>query len=69
MIYTSLRDIAQAAHQIDMTDTAQIDRLRKLIRVYMTAADSPPDGVIGVGVITYAEDALIAAQIDSEVSQ
>ena len=66
--YASLSELAQALDHIDMTDTDQIERFRRLIRVYMTAADNPPDGVIGVGIITHAEAALVSAQIDSEVS-
>lgn len=63
--YASLSELAQALDQIDMTDTDQIERFRRLIRVYMTATENPPDGVIGVGIITYAEAALVSAQIDS----
>lgn len=68
MIYTSLSGLAQAFCQIDMTDKAQIEIFRRLVAVYMEASQNPPDGVIGVGVITYAESALIAAQIDNGVS-
>ena len=63
--YASLSELAQAIDQIDMTDTDQIERFRRLIRVYMTATENPPDGVVGVGIITYAEAALVSAQIDS----
>jgi len=63
--YASLSELAQALDQIDMTDTDQIERFRRLIRVYMTATENPPDGVIGVGIITHAEAALVSAQIDS----
>ena len=63
--YASLSDLAQAAHHFKSTDTDQIDRLLRLIRVYMTATENPPDGVIGVGIITHAEAALVSAQIDS----
>ena len=63
--YASLSELAQAIDQIDMTDTDQIERFRRLIRVYMTATENPPDGVVGVGIITHAEAALVLAQIDS----
>lgn len=63
--YASLSELAQALDQIDMTDTDQIERFRRLIRVYMDASQNPPDGVIGVGIITYAESALVSAQVDS----
>ena len=63
--YASLSELAQALDHIDMTDTDQIERFRRLIRVYMDASQNPPDGVVGVGVITYAEAALVSAQVDS----
>lgn len=63
--YASFTELAQALDHIDMTDTDQIERFRRLIRVYMDASQNPPDGVVGVGVITYAEAALVSAQADS----
>ena len=63
--YASLSELAEALDHIDMTDTDQIERFRRLIRVYMTATENPPEGVIGVGIITHAEAALVSAQIDS----
>ena len=63
--YASLSELVRALDHIDMTDTDQIERFRRLIRVYMTATENPPDGVVGVGIITHAEAALVSAQIDS----
>ena len=63
MIYTSLRSLAEALDTLDMTDAAQVETFRRLIKVYMTASHNPPDGVVGVGIITYAEQQLIAAQV------
>ena len=63
MIYTSLRSLAEALDTLDMTDAAQVETYRRLIKVYMTASHNPPDGVVGVGIITYAEQQLIAAQV------
>lgn len=37
-------------------------RLRNLMRVYYGALHNPPDDVIGVGAITYAEMKLVEAQ-------
>lgn len=37
-------------------------RLRGLISVYYGALNNPPDNVIGVGAITYAEMKLVEAQ-------
>lgn len=39
------------------------DELRRLWEVYRDALESPPEGVIGVGVITYAEQCLIQEQM------
>lgn len=63
MIYTSLRSLAEALDTLDMTDADQVEKYRSLIKVYMTASHNPPDGVVGVGIITYAEQQLIAAQV------
>lgn len=63
--YASLSELAQALDHIDMTDTDQIERFRRLLRIYMDASQNPPDGVVGVGIITHAEDALVSAQIFS----
>jgi hypothetical protein len=63
MIYTSLRSLAEALDTLDMTDAAQVETFRRLLNVYMTASHNPPDGVVGVGIITYAEQQLIAAQV------
>ena len=39
------------------------DELRRLLKVYMDAQSNPPEGVIGVGVITYAEACLQQEQM------
>lgn len=63
MLYTDLESLALAATQIDIHDAEQIALLQHLISVYWEAYHNPPEGIIGVGAITYAQDALIAAQI------
>jgi hypothetical protein len=40
----------------------ETQRLLGLCSVYHVAEDNPPEGVVGVGIISYAEDRLIAAQ-------
>lgn len=65
MLYTDLESLALAATQIDTSDADQIDRLRHLIRVYWDSYQNPPEGVIGVGAITYAQEALISAQLNT----
>lgn len=40
----------------------ELDYFQGLFRVYQNAERNPPEGVIGVGVITYAEQKLVEAQ-------
>jgi len=40
----------------------ELVRFRYLLQVYHDAQLEPPDGVIGVGVITYAQQKLVEAQ-------
>lgn len=42
-----------------------ITKLRVLMYLYQDALRNPPDGVIGVGAITYAEQKLVEAQKDA----
>lgn len=62
MTYKNLNDLAAAAMDVDLKDTEQSQRIAELIRVYFDAEKNPPEGVIGVGAITYAEHQLIKAQ-------
>lgn len=65
MIIESIGELALAASEADLSNPSEVERLRRLYNVYWEAYHSPPDGVIGVGLITYAEAALIAAQTDT----
>lgn len=38
--------------------------IRRLYQVYTDAMANPPEGVIGVGIITYAEQKMVEAQED-----
>ena len=40
----------------------ELERFRYLLEVYYEAHANPPEGVIGVGAITYAEQKLVEAQ-------
>jgi hypothetical protein len=62
MTYKNLNDLAAAAMDVDLKDTKQTQRMAELIRVYFDAEKNPPEGVIGVGAITYAQQQLIKAQ-------
>ena len=62
MTYKNLKELAAAAMDIDLKDTKQTQYMAGLIRVYFDAEKNPPEGVIGVGAITYAQQQLIKAQ-------
>jgi hypothetical protein len=70
MIYRTFDDLCRAIHaemqgmttKQEIRDSETLHRLAKLVSIYMDAESNPPDGVIGVGCITYAEQMLQAAQ-------
>ena len=66
MLYDSLDSLVQLLSQIDTTDKEQMDKLNTLFEVYTDALHNPPIGIIGVGAITYAENALVAYQLKKE---
>lgn len=57
MIYRGLDDLCMA-----LFEEVQDDRLPELVQTYFHALHNPPDGVIGVGAITYAEGVLLEKQ-------
>jgi len=65
MIYADRNALLSAAVQLSAEDTESLRRLGKLFRVYYDALHNPPDGVIGVGAITYAEQKLIDHQMET----
>ena len=65
MTYKDLCAWLEDADPADLTPDAlrsKGGRNIRLLRTYLNALDNPPDGVVGVGAITYAEDALRSAQ-------
>lgn len=62
MTYKNLKELAAAAMDIDLKDTKQTQYMAGLIRVYFDAEKNPPEGIVGVGIITYAQQQLIKAQ-------
>ena len=58
-------DLVSLAESIDLNDEAAKNNWRDMFHVYNTALNNPPLGVIGVGAITYAEQALAAFQKES----
>lgn len=67
MTYRNLYEVCAALSDlsIDEVKGPKGDAIGKLLKVYFDAEQNPPFGVIGVGCITYAEDALIAYQIEN----
>ena len=63
MTYDNLDSILDALSQLEAFDTPEAANLKALFRVYLDARDNPPEGVIGVGAITYAETVLIDYQL------
>tara|TARA_R110000824_G_scaffold173105_5_gene351147 strand:+ start:599 stop:802 length:204 start_codon:yes stop_codon:yes gene_type:complete len=64
MIYTDLCSLCEAVAKCDMDDTNSVAKYRQLIAVYFEALNNPPQFVIGVGAISYAQEMLVSAQID-----
>jgi hypothetical protein len=69
MIYETRDDILRAylnwleAHPGPVKgDEPELERFRYLLQVYHQAQLEPPEGVIGVGTITYAQQKLVEAQ-------
>lgn len=62
MFYHNLKDLTLAAMSWESLSTLEKSDLSLLVRVYMSALNNPPEGVIGVGAITYAEQQLVLAQ-------
>jgi len=62
----TFKDLALAADTIDINDESAKRNWRDLYHVYDTALNNPPNGVIGVGAITYAEQMLAEFQAGSK---
>lgn len=62
MFYHNLKDLTLAAMSWDNLSDLEKSDLSLLVLVYMSALNNPPEGVIGVGAIAYAEQQLVLAQ-------
>lgn len=62
MFYHNLKDLTLAAMSWDSLTKDEQDTLTDLVDVYFDAIHNLPEGVIGVGAITYAERQLLLAQ-------
>ena len=58
-------DLVELAASMDVNDEAAKRQWRDLFYVYNTALNNPPEGVIGVGAITYAQQELAKYQEES----
>jgi hypothetical protein len=64
MIYKDLDSLSLACIDRDKKDVSATSYLSSLLQVYFNAYYNPPEGVIGVGVISYAEYVLQEYQKD-----
>lgn len=62
MIYRNFDELAFAVLNMGLYDLDEGVKLSKLCIIYLDAKNNPPQGVIGVGAISYAERVLVAAQ-------
>jgi hypothetical protein len=66
MIYNDLDSLCDGFLLCSIEHEANLVVLRRLFRVYFDALENPPQFVIGVGVISYAQEMLVKAQLDNE---
>ena len=69
MIY-NYQKLCAAIFELDFDDltTEHAKHLAQLVRVYRNAYINAPSGIVGVGLITYAENALIEYQQQNKES-
>jgi hypothetical protein len=60
--YKNLDDICEGVSVYHLLNDEGRAKLKKCIKVYWVAYYDPPEGVAGVGRITYAEQQLVLAQ-------
>jgi hypothetical protein len=65
MIYTDLKSLCEGIAQCNMDDTDSVVMFQHLMFTYYEALENPPQFVIGVGAISYAQEMLIKAQLDN----
>jgi hypothetical protein len=66
MIYTDVYALSCAIRDCDLNDADSVAMFRRLFHVYFDALENPPQFVIGVGAISYAQEMLVNAQLDNE---
>jgi hypothetical protein len=65
MIYTDLDALSRAMLACDKDDPIAMAEFKRLFYVYIDAVENPPQFVIGVGAISYAQEMLVNAQLDN----
>ena len=68
-MYTDMKSLINALMDTDIEDSQGMAELKDLFDVYQSALNNPPQYVIGVGAITYAEQMLVAYQSNKESAQ
>jgi hypothetical protein len=62
-LFEAMKDMPEDGSAGDwLASDREMQHLSALARVYFNALHDPPDGVIGVGAITYAENKLVDFQ-------
>jgi hypothetical protein len=61
-MYKNFDELCAAVFDLDMSDEGAVKEMQRLCKVYFDAQRNPPEGIIGVGAITYAEQMLIQTQ-------
>jgi len=62
-MYHNIDDLVEGAMTIKTLNEAEKKELQDLIKLYWESYYNPPEGVIGVGKITYAEHQIVRAQV------
>jgi hypothetical protein len=65
-MHTDMKSLINTLMDTDIEDSQGMAKLKDLFDVYQSALNYPPQGVIGVGTITYAEQMLVAYQSNKE---
>lgn len=65
MLYTDMQSLVLAITQTDASDEQSLKRFGAIAKAYWDAFHNPPDGTVGVGCVTHAEQSMIRFQLES----
>lgn len=65
MLYLDMQSLVLAITQTDTGDEKSLKRFGAIAKAYYDAYYNPPPGTVGVGRITYAENAMVRFQMES----